>query len=513
MHTPCTHTFCTQTVCAPHSITHSYTLHAPHTHPPCKRCMHHAHTPHANTACTTHTPPTPTSHALHAHFAQPTRCKLHAPPHTARTTNARCSLPTSNSVPLSWKVWQQPPAWSCCSNTSTRLPTLARMHAAARPPMPLPMTTASKSCGTRAVLNPVHGEGSTVLRACTPAAGGVHPASMQRAPAERATRSSAACTCPDCDMHPHRVQHAAMKCAVCIRAVCAGTAHPRSVHCAAPLHAVCSHAACTGAARGAHPCSVQHGPTQHTKCTHLACNTHLCSVHWPSTPCNPTQRAIHTRAARSSQALCTRVQRVPRSHATTHCTCREHSRHPALHGPAGRDGHTDIQPHTHTAPNSPLLSTLSRTRGSVTNGRGGPGGGRAKGFPAEPSRRCASSPSSSAARHGGSSSSSSAAHMAAAGRHRRSAAARRGWGGVDAEHLAAPPGTSERGLRGAEQLIAAAAAYRHGGLRPAGSQPAVCTPRGCVPLLSAPPATPPRCAAGPQSGVHGWCVCVSVVRV
>lgn len=274
MHTPCTHTFCTQTVCAPHSITHSYTLHAPCTHPMCKRCMHHAHTPHANTACTTHTPPTPTSHALHAHFAQPTRCKLHAPPHTARTTNARCSLPTSNSVPLSWKVWQQPPAWSCCSNTSTRLPTLARMHAAARPPMPLPMTTASKSCGTRAVLNPVHGEGSTVLRACTPAAGGVHPASMQRAPAERATRSSAACTCPDCDMHPHRVQHAAMKCAVCICAVCAGTAHPRSVHCAAPLHAVCSHAVCTGAARGAHPRSVQYGPVQHAIRTHPACNTH-----------------------------------------------------------------------------------------------------------------------------------------------------------------------------------------------------------------------------------------------
>lgn len=254
----------------------------------------------------------------------------------------------------------------------------------------------------------------------------------------------------------------------------------------------------TQAAHKMHPpgvqyTSVQCALAQHSVQPHAACNTHPCSTQLTG--------ALHTGAA---GATLTR---------NMHCTCREHSRHPALHGPAGRDGQPDIQTHTHTAPNSPLLSTLSRTRGSVTNGRGGPGGGRAKGFPAEPSRRCASSPSSSAARHGGSSSSSSAAHMAAAGRHRRSAAARRGWGGVDAEHLAAPPGPSERGLRGAEQLIAAAAAYRHGGLRPAGSQPAVCTPRGCVPLLSAPPATPPRRAAGPQSGVHGWCVCVSVVRV
>lgn len=271
---------------------------------------------------------------------------------------------------------------------------------------------------------------------------------------------------------------------------------------------------------------MQHALTQHAAHIHAVCNTDP-----GSTQNAPTWRAIHICAVCTGPALRATprsVQYTPVQHAAHRrfahgCSgCHAHTQH-ALHlqrtqqapstAQACREGWTDRQiyrqTHTHTHPNSPLLSTLSRTRGSVTNGRGGPGGGRAKGFPAEPSRRCASSPSSSAARHGGSSS-SSAAHMAAAGRHRRSAAARRGWGGVDAEHLAAPPGPSERGLRGAEQLIAAAAAYRHGGLRPAGSQPAVCTPPGCVPLLSAPPTTPPRRAAGPQSGVHGWCVSVCV---
>lgn len=71
-----------------------------------------------------------------------------------RIWGAGCPLPTSNSQPRSSKVWQHPPAWSCCSSTSTLLPTLARVAAAARPPMPLPMTTASSSGGTRRELNP-----------------------------------------------------------------------------------------------------------------------------------------------------------------------------------------------------------------------------------------------------------------------------------------------------------------------------------------------------------------------
>lgn len=88
------------------------------------------------------------------------------------------SLPTSNSLPCSWKVWQHPPAWSCCSSTSTRLPTLARVPAAARPPMPLPMTTASRSRGTRAALNPEQIWGGVRARCCTP----LHPLSAQHAP-------------------------------------------------------------------------------------------------------------------------------------------------------------------------------------------------------------------------------------------------------------------------------------------------------------------------------------------
>lgn len=38
---------------------------------------------------------------------------------------------------------------ACCSSTRTRLPALARIAAAARPPMPLPITTASSCSGTR----------------------------------------------------------------------------------------------------------------------------------------------------------------------------------------------------------------------------------------------------------------------------------------------------------------------------------------------------------------------------
>jgi len=49
---------------------------------------------------------------------------------------------------LSMKVWQHPPAWSCCSSTRTFFPALAMIEAVERPPMPLPMTMASRSFGT-----------------------------------------------------------------------------------------------------------------------------------------------------------------------------------------------------------------------------------------------------------------------------------------------------------------------------------------------------------------------------
>lgn len=149
----------------------------------CKRALH----VHAHGACDTHTAGTGMMHTVHAHtphVCASTANTLHA--HAANTHPATLhpatlqhshrrtrgqgldtagttgtwqggSLPTSNSLPCSWKVWQHPPAWSCCSSTSTRLPTLARVPAAARPPMPLPMTTASRSRGTRAALNPEHG--------------------------------------------------------------------------------------------------------------------------------------------------------------------------------------------------------------------------------------------------------------------------------------------------------------------------------------------------------------------
>lgn len=516
------------------------TLHAPRTHPPCKHCMHHTHTAHANvtrTACTLCTANAMQTARTTAHCTHRQRALLlthielstpllegvaaapglvvllqhqHTFAHLGQDARS-CQTPNAAADDHSIQILRhacgaEPCAWRGEHGAACMHPCSGRrapsQHAACTRGARNTQQCSMHLSGLRYAPTP--------CATCSHEVCGVHPCSVRwhSTSTQRALCSPPACSMQPCSVHWCSARCTSTQCAIRTRAAC--NTHPPCVQYAHMKCAIRTYAACTDAACSTHSCSVQHGPTQHTKCAHPACNMHLCSVHWPSTLCNPTQRAIHTRAARSSQALCTRVQRVPRSHATTHCTCREHSRHPALHGPAGRDGHTDIQPHTHTAPNSPLLSTLSRTRGSVTNGRGGPGGGRAKGFPAEPSRRCASSPSSSAARHGGSSSSSSAAHMAAAGRHRRSAAARRGWGGVDAEHLAAPPGPSERGLRGAEQLIAAAAAYRHGGLGPAGSQPAVCTPPGCVPLLSAPPATPPRRAAGPQSGVHGWCVCVCV---
>ena len=67
-------------------------------------------------------------------------------------------IPTSNSNPFSVNVWQHPPAWSCCSSTSTLLLALDRMAAALRPPIPLPMTLASRFSGTLPSVNPATAE-------------------------------------------------------------------------------------------------------------------------------------------------------------------------------------------------------------------------------------------------------------------------------------------------------------------------------------------------------------------
>ena len=45
-------------------------------------------------------------------------------------------------------MWQHPPAWSCCSRTRAFLPALERRAAQDKPPIPLPITMASKSWGT-----------------------------------------------------------------------------------------------------------------------------------------------------------------------------------------------------------------------------------------------------------------------------------------------------------------------------------------------------------------------------
>ena len=50
----------------------------------------------------------------------------------------------SSFSPLSMYVWQQPPAWSCCSSTNTFFPVLERMEAVVNPPIPLPITIASQ---------------------------------------------------------------------------------------------------------------------------------------------------------------------------------------------------------------------------------------------------------------------------------------------------------------------------------------------------------------------------------
>ena len=61
---------------------------------------------------------------------------------------------TCSSLPLSINEWQQPPAWSCCSKTNTFFPAFARSAAVDRPPIPLPMTMASRFSGTFRDTNP-----------------------------------------------------------------------------------------------------------------------------------------------------------------------------------------------------------------------------------------------------------------------------------------------------------------------------------------------------------------------
>ena len=68
---------------------------------------------------------------------------------------SRAYLPTSNSNPLSTKVCKQPPAWSCCSRTRTRFPARANKFAVVRPPIPLPITIASRRLGIFLGLKPV----------------------------------------------------------------------------------------------------------------------------------------------------------------------------------------------------------------------------------------------------------------------------------------------------------------------------------------------------------------------
>lgn len=64
------------------------------------------------------------------------------------------SIPTSNSKPFSVKVWQQPPATSCCSRTRTFFPALAIVAAAVIPPIPLPIIIASRFFGIFSLVNP-----------------------------------------------------------------------------------------------------------------------------------------------------------------------------------------------------------------------------------------------------------------------------------------------------------------------------------------------------------------------
>ena len=60
----------------------------------------------------------------------------------------------NQSLPLSINEWQHPPAWSCCSKTKTFFPAFARRAAVHRPPIPLPITMASRFSGTFRDTNP-----------------------------------------------------------------------------------------------------------------------------------------------------------------------------------------------------------------------------------------------------------------------------------------------------------------------------------------------------------------------
>ena len=52
------------------------------------------------------------------------------------------------SDPFSVKVWQDPPATSCCSRTRTFFPPFDKIAAVVSPEMPLPTMMASRSIGT-----------------------------------------------------------------------------------------------------------------------------------------------------------------------------------------------------------------------------------------------------------------------------------------------------------------------------------------------------------------------------
>lgn len=146
---------CTHTVRTLRTLT-AHTAHTAHTQ--CTHCTHSVHTLTAHTQCTltAHSLRTLTTHTLTARTRTLRHRQVWGCCGGAGRFGVLGSLPTSNSVSCSWKVWVHPPAWSCCSSTSTRLPARASVPAAASPPTPLPMTTASSCAGTRRALNPAH---------------------------------------------------------------------------------------------------------------------------------------------------------------------------------------------------------------------------------------------------------------------------------------------------------------------------------------------------------------------
>lgn len=155
-----------------------------------------------------------------------------------------------------------------------------------------------------------------------------------------------------------------------------------------------------------------------------------------------------------------------------------------------RDGQADgVRRH------SPRFRTLSRARGSVTSGRGGPGGGQAKGLPAGDSSRRATSPSANVPR---AASSSSVTHMAASAQHRTDTAHSTVW----TLHCTAPVPYSpaaygQMGLR-THYLIAPAATYSQGSLKRQ-------HPIAQHPMATAPYGHSPTCPSAPQeSRGRGW---------